>query len=185
MSISTQTDDHPKSVRRLVHWWRDWIRRRAAAAELDRCGPTGVERLAQDLAVGQADLRILAGKWPTHLNLLSRRMEELKLNGAEVARVEPEVARDLQRVCSLCESQRKCRHDLVRNPSAPAWQAYCPNAGTLTALVADRAIRECEGDSKCHLIVTSGEDRLLSRWAFFCGPPATPPSQNRQRNDAA
>jgi uncharacterized protein YjiS (DUF1127 family) len=128
MSVATQTNDHPKSVRRLVHWWRDWIRRRAAAAELDRFGQAGVERLAQDLAMGRADLRILAGKWPTHLNLLSRRMEELDLDGAEIARVKPEVARDLQRVCSLCASQRKCRHDLVRNPSAPAWQAYCPNA---------------------------------------------------------
>jgi cytochrome c len=58
MSVSTQTNDHPKSGRRLVHWWRDWIRRRAAAAEVDRCGPVRVERLTQDLAVGQAEPRV-------------------------------------------------------------------------------------------------------------------------------
>jgi mono/diheme cytochrome c family protein len=72
MSATTQTNDHPKFVRRLVHWWRDWIRRRAAAAEVERCGPAGVERLTQDLAVGQAELRLLAGKWPVRVNPIYR-----------------------------------------------------------------------------------------------------------------
>ena len=72
MSATTQTNDHPKFVRRLVHWWRDWIRRRAAAAEVERCGPAGVERLTQDLAVGQAELRILAGKWPARVDSIYR-----------------------------------------------------------------------------------------------------------------
>ena len=77
--------------------------------------------------------------WPASLNFLSRRMEELKLDATELARVEPDVIRDLQRVCSLCASQRKCRHDLVRNPSGSAWRKYCPNASTLAALMTERA----------------------------------------------
>jgi hypothetical protein len=139
MSLSVQTNDDPKSVRRLVQFWRDWIHRRRAIADLDNCGSAGVAQLARDLAVGKADLCILAGKWPASLNLLSHRMEELKLDAAGATAVEPGVIRDLQRTCSLCASQRKCRHDLVRNPSDPVWQDYCPNAATLTALVAERA----------------------------------------------
>ena len=141
MSLSLQTNDDTRSVRRLVHWWREWIYRRRTMADLDRCGSAGVERVARDLAMGKADLCILAGKWPASLNFLSRRMEELKLDATEIARVEPDVIRDLQRVCSLCASQRKCRHDLVRNPSDPAWREYCPNASTLAALTNERANR--------------------------------------------
>ena len=107
MSLLTETNDRSKLVRRLIHWCREWIYTRRTMAHLDRCGPAEMERVAHDLAMAKADLRILAGKWPASLNFLSRRMEELKLDGTEIPRVEPEVVRDLQRVCSLCSSQRK------------------------------------------------------------------------------
>jgi uncharacterized protein YjiS (DUF1127 family) len=128
----SQTNDERRSVRRLVDWWRSWITRRRTMADLHSCGPAGVEQLAHDLALARADLCILAGKWPASLNFLSRRME-IELDAAEIARVAPEVMRDLQRVCSQCGSQRKCRHDLVRNPVDPHWRDYCPNTTTLTA----------------------------------------------------
>ena len=89
MSATTQTNDHPKFVRRLVHWWRDWIRRRAAAAEVDRCGPAGMERLTQDLAVGQAELRILAGKWPARVDSIYRR----NCSGLWAESIHPSVSR--------------------------------------------------------------------------------------------
>jgi hypothetical protein len=49
--------------------------------------------------------------------------------------------RDLQRVCTVCGSKRRCAHELAKNPSDPAWQKYCPNATTLAALVAERAAK--------------------------------------------
>ena len=137
MSFSTNANDQPKSVRRLVHWWRDWIGRRRTMADLACCGPAEVERVARDLALAKADLQILAGKWPTSVNLLSRRMTELGLD--QPGRVEGGVMRDLRRTCSLCSSKRRCRHDLVRNPSDSVWKGYCPNATTLSALVAERS----------------------------------------------
>jgi hypothetical protein len=66
-------------------------------------------------------------------------MEHLKLDTADIARVEPPVIRDLQRVCTLCESKRRCMRDLAKRPSDPVWQDYCPNAMTLRALLAERA----------------------------------------------
>jgi hypothetical protein len=47
--------------------------------------------------------------------------------------------RDLQRVCTVCGSKRRCEHELTNNPSYPAWQKYCLNATTLLALEAERA----------------------------------------------
>jgi hypothetical protein len=144
MSLSARTnDDHksvyPKSVRRLVHFWQDWIKRRQTMAELDYCGPSERAHIAHDVGVSSVDLCILAGKWPNSADPLRRRMAEIKLDAADVKHVEPQVIRDLQRTCSFCMSKRKCEHDLATNPSDPVWQDYCPNATTLQALNAERA----------------------------------------------
>jgi hypothetical protein len=108
-------------------------------ADLDRCGPAEVERIARDVGVSGADLAILAGKWPDAGDLLYWRMNEIKFDPKEVTQVHPQVMRDLQRVCTVCGSKRRCVHDLAKNPSDPAWQKYCPNATTLSALAAERA----------------------------------------------
>ena len=60
---------------------------------------------------------------------------------AQLARGEPQVLRDLERVCTLCGKKRKCEHDLMIHPSHPAWTQYCPNAPTLSALIAERSER--------------------------------------------
>jgi hypothetical protein len=126
MAHPIQTSERPGLLGRLARWWRTWNRRRRTMAELDW-------RIAHDLAVSPADLRVLAGKWPD--DLLSRRLEQLDLDAAHV---EPQVLRDLERVCTLCGSKRRCRHDLAGDPSESRWLEYCPNATTLGALVAER-----------------------------------------------
>jgi uncharacterized protein YjiS (DUF1127 family) len=129
MSHPIQTSERPGPVSRIVGWWRNWNRRRRNIAELDW-------RLARDLAVSSSELRVLAGKWPD--DLLSRRLEHLDFDAAELARREPQVMRDLERVCTLCGSKRRCRHDLAENPYYSRWVEYCPNATTLSALIAER-----------------------------------------------
>jgi hypothetical protein len=138
MSISAHVHERPNLLRRMADWWQDLGWRSRTACDLSRCDPADVERLAHDVGVSSGDLCILAGKWPDRLDLLSQRTEELKLDLAEIGQVEPRVVRDLQRTCALCASKRRCRHDLVDNPADPAWQDYCPNAMTLTALLAER-----------------------------------------------
>jgi hypothetical protein len=92
--------------------------------------------MAHDIGMTGPDLRTLAGKWPDSGELLSQRMR-----GLDLPRIEPEVMRDLQRVCTLCAGKTKCRRDLAANPLDPAWQRYCPNTPTFTALIAERAGR--------------------------------------------
>jgi uncharacterized protein YjiS (DUF1127 family) len=129
MFHSIQTDARAGPVGRLARWWRNWKRRRRTMAELDW-------RIAHDLGIGRADLRVLAGKWPD--DLLSRRLEQVDLDAAELARREPQVLRDLERVCTLCGSKRRCGRDLAGDPSDSRWLEYCPNVTTLNALVAER-----------------------------------------------
>jgi hypothetical protein len=92
--------------------------------------------MACDLGMTRGELSVLAGKWPDAADLLSRRLEQVNLT-----RVEPQVLRDLERVCTLCGNKRKCEYDLTISPAKPAWTEYCPNAPTIGALMAERSAR--------------------------------------------
>jgi hypothetical protein len=61
-------------------------------------------------------------------------MAALDLDPNEVGRIESAAFRDLQRVCSLCKSHRRCARDFARNALIAAWEGYCPNTDTLAAL---------------------------------------------------
>jgi uncharacterized protein YjiS (DUF1127 family) len=120
MSHSTQTSERPGFVRRITRWWRNWNGRRRAMLDLDACGSAEVERIARDVGVSGTDLSILAGKWPDAADLLYWRMNEVKLDRMEIAQAEPQVMRDLQRVCTVCGSKWTCEQELAKNPSDPA-----------------------------------------------------------------
>ena len=100
-------------------------------APLDVAEPADVLGYARDL---RRELSVLAGKWPDSADLLSRRLEQVNLAG-----VESQVLRDLERVCTLCGSKRKCEYGLTIHPSGDAWTEYCPNAPTISALMAERS----------------------------------------------
>ncbi len=116
--------------------WRvlsDWVRG-PSASTVSCCGELEIARIARDVRMSPADLRAVAKQGPGAANLLLERMAALDLDPAEVAQVGPQTFRDLQRVCSLCESKRRCAQDLAHDAAAPQWQDYCPNAQTLMAL---------------------------------------------------
>jgi hypothetical protein len=92
--------------------------------------------MARDLGMTPGELSVLAGKWPDSADLLSRRLEQVNLTG-----VEPQVLRDLERVCTLCGNKRKCEYDLTIHPSSGIWTGYCPNAPTINALMTERSAR--------------------------------------------
>ena len=141
MSVSGETKQDSSLAGRLARQWRDWRWRRRAITELSCCEARDRERIAHDIGISGADLCILAGKWPDDSALLSQRLQQLDLNAANTAEVEPQVLWDLQRVCTLCLSKRKCKHDLAAHSADPVWQDYCPNAPTLRALMAERCRR--------------------------------------------
>ena len=124
--------------RRLARRWREYAGRQSTLTALADCGPAEAARIAHDIGVsGAAELRVLAGKWPDSTDLLSQRMRQINLDAAKIVQVEPQVVRDLERVCTLCASKRRCSRDFAKGQSASSWQAYCPNTMTLRALTAD------------------------------------------------
>jgi hypothetical protein len=118
----------------LIGQWHEWKSNRDSFAALDRCGHDEVERIALDLSLTAAELRTLARKGVDSALLLYRRMADLDLNRAEVAHAQPKVMRDLQKLCSICDSKARCGRDFDRGADPSAWHAYCPNDDTLRAL---------------------------------------------------
>lgn len=122
-------------IEAILQWWRDWSGE-GSVAELKCCSEEDVKRIARDVGVCADELRRLASLGPESADFLLRRMAALDLDQNEVLRIEPQTFHDLQRVCTLCESHRRCARDLARDSASPAWEDYCPNAATLMTLSA-------------------------------------------------
>ena len=95
--------------------------------------PSVVERIATDLQVSPADLEELVRRAPT-ADELPRLLEALGISARDLARVEPIVGANLERVCALCESKRECNRDLASGASAEHYQEYCLNAPRIAQL---------------------------------------------------
>jgi hypothetical protein len=115
----------------LAEWYRTW-RSGPHAADLADCTPGDVERMARDIGLTATELRKLERSARKPL-LLPRMLQALKIDAAELARSEPAAFRDLQRVCALCDSKRRCASELAAGDAAQTFESYCPNALTLKA----------------------------------------------------
>ncbi len=134
MAVPAEMSKYRPSFGRLGELWKQWRDRRAVLDALAQCGRAEIDRMARDVGIRGADLCVLAGKWPESATLLARRITALGFDGVELGRTQPQVVRDLQRVCSICMNKRACEHDLDRTPSSPAWRDYCANADTFAAV---------------------------------------------------
>jgi hypothetical protein len=123
------------SLRELRSRWSNWLSRRRSLAEVEQLDTAEAKSIAREIGTSVPELRALAGKWPDAAeDLLAGRLRALSLDPAALSVAQPAVARDLSRLCSLCKDKPQCRHDLERRPDNAAWQSYCPNTNTLTAL---------------------------------------------------
>jgi len=117
----------------IFDWWCSWRRTRNGLAELHRFR-TGLELLARDVNLTLGDLRAVAAKWPDDGDPLRGRLRTLQLDPELISSAQSYGLRDLERVCTLCGSKRRCERDLVRNAGSADWRDYCLNVATLDAL---------------------------------------------------
>jgi hypothetical protein len=124
-------------VRRFIsNWSHDRVKALHASSKFTLCSEIEVARiaLARDAGMSVAELCSIDMRGPKAADLLLRRMATLHHDPEEVARLDPAAARDLQRVCILCTSRRRCAKDLERNAPPETWKPYCANSGMLAAL---------------------------------------------------
>jgi len=131
MSTLHQEKPSQSPVRNFLDWCRAQLK---SESEFGCRCDAEIERMARDLRMSPSEFRAAASRGPKSANLLMRRMAALDLDPNEVGRIEPAAFRDLQRVCTLCKSRRRCARDFARNAPTSAWDRYCPNSDTLAAL---------------------------------------------------
>jgi len=127
--------DQPHSVvERLTHTFSDWIKHRQELNEMRQLNASEFDRIASDLRVSPADLNELVRHGPHAADELPKLLKALGINEADLARVEPLVLHDMERVCALCQRKRECDHDLAVGASAEHYKEYCLNAPTIEQL---------------------------------------------------
>ena len=65
---------------------------------------------------------------------LPKLLKALGIDEEDLARVEPMVLHDMERVCALCAHKRECDRDLAAGTSAEHYKGYCLNAPTIEQL---------------------------------------------------
>ena len=124
----------PSVIAPLAEWWRRHAIARQNLAGLDAFDPDDMARMAHDVGLSAADLRALATHCSDAANLLDRRLEACGLSKEELAHTSAAELRDMERLCTTCESKGRCARDFDADPSDPVWLEYCPNHDTITQL---------------------------------------------------
>ena len=55
-------------------------------------------------------------------------LKALGIDEADLARTEPLLLRDMERVCTLCRHKRQCDRELAAGTATEHYEGYCPNA---------------------------------------------------------
>jgi len=121
-------------VESVIDLFTRWLERRREIAELCTCDAISREKIAIDLGVSPGELDQLIRRGPHAADELPKMMAAIGLDAKAIARAQPLVMRDLERVCVLCERKDQCDRDLAAGTAAQHYKEYCANAATLATL---------------------------------------------------
>ena len=128
--------------RGLAGWVRAVASRFVNDGELQGLDRTEFAQIARDLNLSPAELYAISTGSDQSAGLLNKRMAEFGLSPEVVKRQHPEVSRDLERVCGMCSSKKRCASEFGQRGSDPSRSDYCPNTQTLQALEGESTIAE-------------------------------------------
>jgi len=127
--------DHPfPRVEMLIDTFAGWLKHRRELSEIRQLDRSEFDRIAGDLRVSPGDLEALVQQGPHAADELPKLLKALGIDQADLARTEPLVLRDMERVCALCHQKRQCDRDLAAGTSAEHYEGYCLNAPTINNL---------------------------------------------------
>jgi Family of unknown function (DUF6455) len=118
----------------IAKWINKYRHVQGVHDELGQCSQEDVMRIAKDLGVPVSDLRGLAAKGPGAANLLQKMLLALSVDPQALAKSDPAVMQDLQRLCIMCSQKGRCQHELAAGTAAEHFREFCPNSYTLEAL---------------------------------------------------
>ena len=127
--------EHPfPRVELLISTFADWLRHRRELSEIRLMDTVDFDRIANDLRVSPGVLDTLVRQGPHAADELPKMLKVLGIDEADLARTQPLVLRDMERVCALCANKRECDRDLAAGTAAEHYEGYCLNAPTIDSL---------------------------------------------------
>ena len=131
--MTAQTKPIPV-IEALINTFSDWLKHRRELNELRQLNTTEFDRIASELRVSPGDLNELVHLGPHAADELPRMLKALGIDQEALARTQPLVLRDMERVCSLCNHKRQCDRDLAAGTAAAHYTEYCGNTDTIEGL---------------------------------------------------
>ena len=131
--MTTEPATYPV-VEYLIDVFGDWLKHRRELSELRELDDASFDQIAGDLRISRTDLRELVRLGPHSADELPKLLNALGIDETKLARAEPLVLRDMERVCTMCNHKRQCDDDLAAGVSPERYHRYCLNAGTIDAL---------------------------------------------------
>ena len=119
---------------RMVKSLTAWLAHRRDLGELSRLSPVEFASIAKDLRLSSIELARLADQGPGTTDNLSRMLGTLGIDRAAIARTEPGVMRDMERVCAACPNTARCRREIRAGRAHRTWRKFCANSATLDVL---------------------------------------------------
>lgn len=131
--MTVQEKPYP-TVTRVVDTFGDWLKHRRELREMRDMDAANFGQIASDLRMSSADLEALVRQGPHAADELPKMLTALGIDLEDLARTEPLVLRDMERVCSMCISKRRCDRDLASGTAAAHYEEYCANSPTIDGL---------------------------------------------------
>jgi uncharacterized protein YjiS (DUF1127 family) len=131
--MTVQETPYP-TVTRMVDIFAEWLKHRRELREMREMDAANFGQIASDLRMSSADLEALVRQGPHAADELPKMLTALGIDLDDLARTEPLVLRDMERVCSMCISKRRCDRDLAAGTAAAHYEEYCGNAPTIDGL---------------------------------------------------
>jgi hypothetical protein len=128
--MTDQDHAYPR-LQLLINGFADWLQHWRALGELRQMDRETVNHIASDLRISLGDLKELVRNGPHAADELPKMLKALGIDEAALARSQPLVLRDMQRVCAMCRDKSRCHSDLAAGTAAKNHEAYCLNAPTI------------------------------------------------------
>lgn len=131
--MTAQSKPYP-ALQLLIDTFAAWLRHRRELSELRQMDRADFDRIADDLLLSPGDLDELVRRGPDAAEELPAMLKALGIDAHKLARTEPLLLRDMERVCAMCHQKSHCDRDLTAGTAADHYQGYCLNAPTLDRL---------------------------------------------------
>jgi len=131
--MTTHGKTYPR-VEYLIDTFADWLKHRRELNEMRQLDREDFDRIATDLRISPSDLDELVRRGPHASDELRLLLKALEIDESAIARTQPLLLRDMERVCALCRHKAKCDADLAAGTSAEYFVSYCPNHDTIKQL---------------------------------------------------